>query len=80
MDSIAIKSRLLVGMYDGATVTHEPGRVVVQVWVRTGKARERVALMLSPSAYADLQFVFDRGPLTSGCHTSMSQKRERRSA
>jgi hypothetical protein len=57
--------RRLVGIYDGATVKHEQGRVVLSVWVRTGRVRERVTLTLSPNAYADLQYVFDRGPNTS---------------
>ena len=64
LDSLGMPCRRLVGMYDGATVTHEQGRVVLSVWVRTGHARERVTLTLSPNAYADLQYAFDRGPKT----------------
>ena len=77
LDSLGMPCRRLVGIYDGATVTHEQGRVVLFVWVRSGRnKRERVTWTLSLSAYADLQFAMDRGPKTSESgYRSIEQKR-----
>ena len=77
LDSLGMPCRRLVGIYDGAAVKHEQGRVVLSFWVRTGRnTRERVIWTLSPNAYADLQFVMDRGPKTSESgYRSIEQKR-----
>lgn len=64
LDRLTVQSRALVGIYDGAEVEHHQSGVTLTIHLRTGKNdRERVVFEFSKSAFEDVQYVMDRGPL-----------------
>lgn len=62
-----------------AEVEHRADRVELRVWVKTGRGRELVTLVITRSAFADLQFVMDCGPKQHQ-QRSMLEKRKAKSA